>query len=409
MAALERGATGDRGAGRQASSASCRTARAGRRTAAARHRSAIRCSAIRPTASRAPAAWPTSSRPSTSRIHRVRGRDLPVQHGDSTWRLPVPAVFVVDRPGARIAFAFTDVDPARWPDPEELLALVARARRCIGAIEFGRQPAFQSRDGDAHGALQRATQESDTCFTAKTAIVTGSTSGIGLGIAEAFARAGANVVLNGFGDAMQIEKTRSGARPVQQRQGRLFAGRHEQAQGDRAHGAPDCRHVRLRRHHGEQRRHPACRADRRVSRRRSGTRSSPSTCPRPSTPPSWCCPACAPRAGVAIINVASAHALVASPYKSAYVAAKHGVLGLTKVTALETAEDGITCNAICPGYVRTPLVEKQIDDQAKAHGIARDKVISDVLLKDQPNKRFVEVSRTGGSGPVPVQRRRRVR
>jgi 3-hydroxybutyrate dehydrogenase len=93
-----------------------------------------------------------------------------------------------------------------------------------------------------------------------------------------------------------------------------------------------------------------------------------------------------------IINVASAHALVASPYKSAYVAAKHGVLGLTKVTALETAEDGITCNAICPGYVRTPLVEKQIDDQAKAHGIARDKVISDVLLRDQPNKRFVEVS-----------------
>ena len=93
-----------------------------------------------------------------------------------------------------------------------------------------------------------------------------------------------------------------------------------------------------------------------------------------------------------VINVASAHALVASPYKAAYVAAKHGVLGLTKVTALETAEDGITCNAICPGYVRTPLVEKQIDDQAKAHGIPRDKVINDVLLKNQPNKRFVEVA-----------------
>jgi 3-hydroxybutyrate dehydrogenase len=93
-----------------------------------------------------------------------------------------------------------------------------------------------------------------------------------------------------------------------------------------------------------------------------------------------------------VINIASAHALVASPYKAAYVAAEHGVLGLTKVTALETAEDGITCNAICPGYVRTLLVEKQIDDQAKAHGVARDKVISDVLLKDQPNKRFVEVA-----------------
>ena len=74
------------------------------------------------------------------------------------------------------------------------------------------------------------------------------------------------------------------------------------------------------------------------------------------------------------------------------MAAKHGVLGLTKVTALETAEDGITCNAICPGYVRTPLVEKQIDDQARAHGIPRDQVINDVLLKNQPNKRFVEVA-----------------
>jgi 3-hydroxybutyrate dehydrogenase len=93
-----------------------------------------------------------------------------------------------------------------------------------------------------------------------------------------------------------------------------------------------------------------------------------------------------------VINVASAHALVASPYKVAYVAAKHGVLGLTKVTALETAEDGITCNAICPGYVRTPLVEQQIDDQAKAHGIPREKVVSDVLLKNQPTKRFVEVA-----------------
>jgi 3-hydroxybutyrate dehydrogenase len=93
-----------------------------------------------------------------------------------------------------------------------------------------------------------------------------------------------------------------------------------------------------------------------------------------------------------IINIASAHGLVASPFKSAYVAAKHGMVGLTKCTALEVAEEGITCNAICPGYVRTPLVEKQIDDQAKAHGISRDKVITDILLKQQPNKKFVEVA-----------------
>ena len=96
-----------------------------------------------------------------------------------------------------------------------------------------------------------------------------------------------------------------------------------------------------------------------------------------------------------IINIASAHGLVASPYKSAYVAAKHGIVGLTKVTALETAEQGITCNAICPGYVYTPLVEAQIDGQAKAHNIPREKVIRDVLLAQQPNKRFATVEELG--------------
>ena len=92
-----------------------------------------------------------------------------------------------------------------------------------------------------------------------------------------------------------------------------------------------------------------------------------------------------------IINIASAHGLVASPFKSAYVAAKHGMLGLTKVTALETAEDGITCNAICPGYVHTPLVDRQIDDQARSHGIPREDVIREVILAPQPTKRFVEI------------------
>ena len=96
-----------------------------------------------------------------------------------------------------------------------------------------------------------------------------------------------------------------------------------------------------------------------------------------------------------IVNIASAHALVGSPFKSAYVAAKHGLLGLTKVTALETAEEGITCNAICPGYVYTPLVETQIEGQAKAHGIPRDRVIRDVLLAQQPNKRFASVQEIG--------------
>jgi 3-hydroxybutyrate dehydrogenase len=95
------------------------------------------------------------------------------------------------------------------------------------------------------------------------------------------------------------------------------------------------------------------------------------------------------------IAIASAHGLVASPFKSAYVAAKHGIVGLTKVVALEAAEQGITCNAICPGYVYTPLVEAQIEGQAKAHGIPREQIIRDVLLAQQPNKRFATVEEIG--------------
>ncbi|TIQ50798.1 MAG: 3-hydroxybutyrate dehydrogenase, partial [Mesorhizobium sp.] len=96
-----------------------------------------------------------------------------------------------------------------------------------------------------------------------------------------------------------------------------------------------------------------------------------------------------------IINIASAHGLIASPFKSAYVAAKHGMVGLTKVVALEGAEYGVTSNAICPGYVWTPLVEKQIEDQAKSHNIARDAVIRDIFLKNQPTRRFATVEEMG--------------
>ena len=93
-----------------------------------------------------------------------------------------------------------------------------------------------------------------------------------------------------------------------------------------------------------------------------------------------------------VVNIASAHALVASPFKAAYVAAKHGIAGLTKTVALEVAEHGITVNAVCPGYVLTPLVQKQIPDTAKARGISEEAVVRDVLLAAQPTKRFVEVS-----------------
>lgn len=97
-----------------------------------------------------------------------------------------------------------------------------------------------------------------------------------------------------------------------------------------------------------------------------------------------------------IINIASAHALVASPFKGAYVAAKHGVLGLTKTVALEGATFGITCNAICPGYVKTPLVEAQIADQAKARGISQEQVMRDVILAAQPTKKFVQFRELAG-------------
>src|SRR5680860_1658281 len=96
-----------------------------------------------------------------------------------------------------------------------------------------------------------------------------------------------------------------------------------------------------------------------------------------------------------VINIASAHGLTASPYKSAYVAAKHGIVGLTKTIALEVAELGITCNAICPGYVQTPLVEGQIADTAKARGITREEVLRDVLLAAQPTKQFVQPEQVG--------------
>ncbi len=98
-----------------------------------------------------------------------------------------------------------------------------------------------------------------------------------------------------------------------------------------------------------------------------------------------------------IINIASAHGLTASPFKSAYVSAKHGVLGLTKTVALETAGQGITCNAICPGYVLTPLVEAQIPDQMKAHKMDRETVIREVLLDRQPSKQFATVAQIGGT------------
>ncbi|RUV40629.1 MAG: 3-hydroxybutyrate dehydrogenase [Mesorhizobium sp.] len=224
----------------------------------------------------------------------------------------------------------------------------------------------------------------------KTSLITGSTSGIGQGIAEAFAAKGCNIVLNGFGDAAEIERLR--ARLAADHQVAVRYDNADMSKGDAItsmmdkaiaeFGAIDI----LVNNAGIQ--HVAPIDDFPIEKWEAvvaiDLMSSFYTIRRALQ-------AMKARKWGRIINVASAHALVASPYKSAYVAAKHGVAGLTKTVALEVAEQGITVNAVCPGYVLTPLVEKQIPDTAKARGITEQQVIKDVLLAAQPTKQFVTV------------------
>jgi 3-hydroxybutyrate dehydrogenase len=227
-------------------------------------------------------------------------------------------------------------------------------------------------------------------FSGKTALITGSTSGIGLGIAEAFGAAGANLVVNGFGDAQEIERLRD---DLARRHGVkvIYDGadmsRPKQitamvARAVEAFGAVDI----LVNNAGIQ--HVAPVDDFPVAKWDAILAinlSSNFHAIRAALP------AMKKRGWGRIINVASAHALVASPFKPAYVAAKHGVAGLTKTVAIEVAESGITVNAICPGYVLTPLVRKQFPDTAKARGISEEEVVKNVLLAAQPTKKFVTV------------------
>lgn len=227
-------------------------------------------------------------------------------------------------------------------------------------------------------------------FSGKTALVTGSTSGIGLGIAEAFGAAGANLIINGFGASAEIERLRD---DLARRHGVqvLYDGadmsRPEQIEamvrrGIDAFGAIDI----LVNNAGIQHvapvdEFPLAKWDAILAINLSSNFHAIRAA----------LPAMKARGWGRVINVASAHALVASPYKAAYVAAKHGVAGLTKTVALEVAEQSITVNAICPGYVLTPLVRKQIPDTARARGISEDEVIKNVLLAAQPTKKFVTV------------------
>jgi 3-hydroxybutyrate dehydrogenase len=226
-------------------------------------------------------------------------------------------------------------------------------------------------------------------LTGRSAIVTGSTSGIGLGIATALAHAGAGVTLNGFGDPQEIERIRADLAErtgVAVRYSGADMGRGDEViamvrEAEAAHGAVDI----LVNNAGIQFVAPIEEFPREKWEAILAINLSHAYYAIHAALPGM------RRRGYGrIVNIASAHGLVASPYKSAYVAAKHGMVGLTKVVALETAKENVTCNAICPGFVRTPLVEGQIDEQAKAHGLPRDRVIDEVILASQPSKRFVE-------------------
>ena len=224
----------------------------------------------------------------------------------------------------------------------------------------------------------------------RTALVTGSTSGIGRGIATALARQGHNIVLNGFGDAAEIEALR-----LQLQTEHGVQVRYSGADLSQLDQIETMMKTTIDEFGGID-----------VLVNNAGIQF---VAPVDEFPvDKWnailainlsasfhtvrlALPMMKKRGWGRIINIASAHALVASPFKSAYVAAKHGIAGLTKTVALEVAAQGITMNAVCPGYVWTPLVEKQIPDTARARGITEQQVIDDVMLAHQPTKKFVTI------------------
>ena len=229
----------------------------------------------------------------------------------------------------------------------------------------------------------------------KTALVTGSTSGIGLGIAEGLAHEGVNLVLNGFGDAAEIEALRA----------RLESTYHIKAIYDGADMSKSDQIEAMMKHAADTfggvdilvnnagiqhvcpiEEFPVAKWDAIIAINLSSAFHTTRLAVPYMKEKHW----------GRIINIASAHGLVASPFKSAYVAAKHGILGLTKTVALEGAQHNVRCNAISPGYVLTPLVENQIPDTMKARNMTREQVINDVLLAAQPTKEFVKPEDVAG-------------
>ena len=230
----------------------------------------------------------------------------------------------------------------------------------------------------------------------KVALVTGSTSGIGLGIATAFAQQGADIVLNGFGDAAAIEKERAG---LAEKYGvKVIYDGADLSKGDAVRGLVDNAVRQLGRidilvnNAGIQ--HTALIEDFPVEKWDAILALNLSAVFHGTAA---ALPHMEKQGFGRIINIASAHGLVASANKSAYVAAKHGVVGFTKVTALETAGQGITANAICPGWVRTPLVEKQITALAEKNGVDQETAARELLSEKQPSLQFVTPEQLGGT------------
>jgi 3-hydroxybutyrate dehydrogenase len=224
----------------------------------------------------------------------------------------------------------------------------------------------------------------------KSSIVTGSTSGIGLGIARAMAQNGADVMLNGFGDAQTIEFTRA---ELQRQCGvKVRYSPADMSRPDQIRAMAELANAEFGKidiivnnagiqHVAPIEEFPDEKWDAVLAINLSSAYHLIKAV----------VPQMKERKHGRIINIASAHGLTASPFKSAYVAAKHGMIGLSKTVAVELAEFGVTSNTICPGYVKTPLLEKQIADQAKAHGISPEQVVREVMLSHQARKQFIEV------------------
>lgn len=226
----------------------------------------------------------------------------------------------------------------------------------------------------------------------KRAIVTGSNSGIGLGIAVELAKAGADLVINSFTDApedhaLAARLAEEHGVTVRYIKADMSRGEECRALVEQAGGCDILVNNAGIQYVAPIEEFPAERWDAIIAINLTSAFHTTAAALPGMRAKGW----------GRIINIASAHGLTASPFKSAYVAAKHGVIGLTKTTGLETAGHGITCNAICPGYVLTPIVEKQIPDQMKVHGMSREEVIKKVMLARQPSGDFATVKQMGGT------------